>query len=122
MTTDYLEGAGGPWGQWSGGLQLSGLNYQAATNVAIMNAFLEATPANVVIIEEQIKVTYIQAALRYLNKMDRALAADPIWEHREYQGEGLSFFLAAKPYLSSATATVVEGLYTADYNGLTASV
>ena len=102
--------------------QTSGLNYQANTNVAIMNAFNEATAANVVIIQEQIKVTYIQAALRYLNKMDRALAADPIWEHREYQGEGHSFFLAAKPYLSSATATVVEGLYTADYNGLTASV
>ena len=99
-----------------------------------MNAFNEATAANVVIIQEQIKVTYIQAALRYLNKMDKDLAADPMLgehgrsrllslvcaahtratlcfaEHREHQGEGHSFFLAAKAYLSTATATVVEAL------------
>ena len=43
-------------------------------------------------------------------------------EHREHQGEGHSFFLTAEPYLSAAAATTVEGLYTADYNGLTASV
>ena len=48
---------------------MSHLNYQAETNIKIMNAFLEATPANVEIIMEQIKVTYIQASLRYLNKL-----------------------------------------------------
>ena len=57
-------------------LEFDGLNYQANTNVAIMNAFNEATAANVVIIQEQIKVTYIQAALRYLNKIDKDLAAE----------------------------------------------
>ena len=57
---------------------LPALNYQAATNVAIMNAFLEATAANVEIVMEQIKVTYIQAALRYLNKLDKNLIADPV--------------------------------------------
>ena len=36
MTADHLEGVPDQWGrQWG----LSGLNYQAATNVAIMNAF-----------------------------------------------------------------------------------
>ena len=113
VTTDYLEGAGGPWGLWPG-LQLSGLNYQAATNVAIMNAFLEATPANVEIIKEQIKVTYIQAGLRYLNKVDKDLVADPptMGSVREHQGEGWAYVLVARSFLSAGTFAVVEGLYT----------
>ena len=113
---------------------LPALNYQSATNVAIMNAFLEATAANVEIVMEQIKVTYIQAALRYLNKLDKNLIADPVQpvstacrrcrlccvftplavllQVFENQGEGWAFALVAKPYLSAGTFAVIEGLYT----------
>ena len=48
----------------------SDFSYQATTNVKILNAFLTKSTGNVEIIKEQIKVTYIQAALRYLNKID----------------------------------------------------
>ena len=80
------------------------------TNQAVETAFgAGITQANLDIIKENIQITYISAALRYLNKMDNDLTGT-VSEHREHQGEGHSFFLAAKPYLSAATATVVEDL------------
>merc|ERR1711907_596870 len=94
--------------------ETDGLKYQAATNIAILNAFLEATPANVAIIQEQIKVTYIQAALRYLNKMDNDLMSSPVAEHREHQGEGYAFFKVGEAYLGDEIAAVIEGLYLTD--------
>eukprot|EP01045_Picozoa_sp_COSAG04_P053005 COSAG04_NODE_22901_length_347_cov_0.879032_1_plen_63_part_10 len=60
-----------------------------------MNAFVEASPANVAIIQEQLKVTYIQASLRYLNKMDKDVANDGANDgtaSSKNQGEGWAFY------------------------------
>ena len=50
--------------------------------------------ANLAIIANNIQITYISAALRYLNKMDKDLTGT-VAEHREHQGEGHSFWRAA---------------------------
>merc|ERR1711865_814614 len=98
------------------------LDYQAKTNVAVFNAFLVATAANKAVIANAIKVTYIQALLRYLNKMDNDFAANPLLEHREHQGEGLSFFKVAEPFLNSGVNGVIESMYTTAYTSSSSAV
>merc|ERR1719181_470331 len=67
----------------------------AKTNQAVETAFGGAiTTDNLNIIKKNIQITYISAALRYLNKMDKDLTGT-VTEHREHQGEGHSFWRAA---------------------------
>jgi len=103
------------------GTGCTAMHYPAKTNVAVANAFLSATKANVAVIEKAIKVTYIQATLRYLNKMDNDLKPT-MTEHREHQGEGLAFCQAAKPYLNSAVSAVIEPMYTTKYTSSSTTV
>ena len=90
----------------------SGISCQAATNVKILNAFLTKSTGNVEIIKEQIKVTYIQAALPDLNKIDNDMADTPKLEHREHQGEGYGFYKVGKAYYSAEADALLESLYT----------
>merc|ERR1719162_1945131 len=103
------------------GTGCSGFDYQAKTNVAVFNAFLVATAANKAVIANAIKVTYIQALLRYLNKMDNDLNPTVI-EHREHQGEGLAFFKVAEPFLNSDVNGVIESMYTTAYTSSSSAV
>ena len=65
------------------------------TNQNVEAAFAGAPDAtNLNIIKETIQITYISAALRYLNKMDNDLTGT-VTEHREHQGEGHSFWRTA---------------------------
>ena len=84
------------------------------TNQAVETAFgAGITQANLDIIKENIQITYISAALRYLNKMDRDLTGT-VTEHREHQGEGHSFWLTAvvADYDEPAAIDALDALYT----------
>ena len=83
------------------------------TNQAVETAFgAGITQANLDIIENNIKITYISAALRYLNKMDSDLTSTvdpPVFaEHREHQGEGHSFWRTAVVAGHAESAEVVR--------------
>eukprot|EP01051_Picozoa_sp_SAG22_P008807 SAG22_NODE_693_length_7872_cov_13.111797_8_plen_433_part_00 len=69
----------------------AGSSGEAEANVAISAAFGTMISANYDIIEANIIVTYVQATLRYANKIDKDVTACPATEHREHQGEGQSF-------------------------------
>ena len=78
------------------------------TNQAVETAFGGAiTTDNLNIIKNNIKITYISAALRYLNKMDSDLTGT-VSEHREHQGEGHSFWLTALVAGHAGSAEVVR--------------
>ena len=68
---------------------------RTVTNQNVEMAFgAGITQANLDFIKENIQITYISAALRYLNKMDNDLTGT-VTEHREHQGEGHSFWRTA---------------------------
>ena len=78
------------------------------TNQAVETAFgAGITQTNLDIIKETIQITYISAALRYLNKMDSDLTGT-VGEHREHQGEGHSFWLTALVAGHADSAEVVR--------------
>ena len=80
----------------------------ATTNQNVEKAFADGiTQANLDIIKNNIKITYISAALRYLNKMDSDLTGT-VSEHREHQGEGHSFWLTALVAGHADSAEVVR--------------
>eukprot|EP01052_Picozoa_sp_SAG31_P004228 SAG31_NODE_173_length_21354_cov_16.826112_21_plen_435_part_00 len=74
-STDYTAGSSG----------------EAEANVAINAAFGTMSSTNYDIIEANIIVTYVQATLRYANKIDKDVTACPATAHFEHQGEGHSF-------------------------------
>eukprot|EP01046_Picozoa_sp_COSAG06_P028164 COSAG06_NODE_2523_length_6725_cov_6.997736_2_plen_1025_part_00 len=89
------------------------------TNIAIYNAFAagEADPStyadNAAIISAQNTVVYMQATLRYLNKMDKDNEA-AAGAGSKNQGEGWAFYKVIQPYLSavdSAGATTIDTAY-----------
>ena len=85
------------------------------TNQAVETAFgAGITQTNLDIIKETIQITYISAALRYLNKMDNHLTGTPVTEHREHQAEGHSFWLTAvvAGYDEAAAIDALDALYT----------
>merc|ERR1711865_1019873 len=63
-------------------------------------------------INDQIAVTYMQAALRYLNKIDKDVTAKPPTEFREHMGEGHSF-AQVLVLLESGIPAQVQTMYTA---------
>merc|ERR1712093_675551 len=94
----------------------AGSGKEAEANVAISNAFGKMTEDNYKIIEANIAVTYIQATLRYANKIDKDVTACPPTEHKEHQGEGHSFGMRLLENipgltLSSATKTALTDVY-----------
>ena len=81
---------------------------RTVTNQNVETAFGGSiTPANLDIIKKNIQITYISAALRYLNKMDKDLTGT-VSEHREHQGEGHSFWLTALVAGHADSAEVVR--------------
>ena len=84
----------------------------APTNVAILAA-LGAAPAagTAALVSAQITATYIQATLRYVNKMDRELAGGAATAGWKNQGEGWGFSLVIADALETANAATVDGLY-----------
>ena len=84
----------------------------AKTNVAIEAAFAsKPSEAALVTIGNQIAVTYMQAALRYLNKIDKDVTADPPTEFREHMGEGHSF-AQVLVMLEGGMPAAVQTMYT----------
>jgi hypothetical protein len=84
----------------------------APTNTAI-NAALDATPAagSGALVSAQIMATYIQATLRYVNKMDKDMAGGGGTASWKNQGEGWGFSLVIADSLEAANAATIEGLY-----------
>merc|ERR1711907_604284 len=70
---------------------MAGSSGEAEANVAINEAFGTMTSDNYDIIRANIIVTYVQATLRYANKIDKDVTACPATAHFEHQGEGHSF-------------------------------
>jgi len=91
---------------------------EAKANTAIETAFVTASSANYAIIRNNILITYIQATLRYANKIDKDVTGTPASEYREHQGEGHSFgamLISSIPgvTLSSAITTALDNTYMA---------
>jgi hypothetical protein len=84
----------------------------APTNTAI-NAALDATPAagSGALVSAQIMATYIQATLRYVNKMDKDIAGGAATAGWKNQGEGWGFSLVIADSLEDANAATIDGLY-----------
>lgn len=88
------------------------------TNIAIYDAFAagQADPTtyadNAAIISSQNTIVYMQATLRYLNKMDKDNEAG-FGASSKNQCEGWAFFRVVKPYLELADATGATAIDTA---------
>merc|ERR1711871_1749632 len=84
----------------------------AATNTAVMAALAgTASAATATAVTAPIMATYIQATLRYVNKMDKDVAGGAVTASWKNQGEGWGFSLVIADSLETATATTIDGLY-----------
>merc|ERR1711871_1782265 len=84
----------------------------AATNTAVMAALAgTASAATATAVAAPIMAAYIQATLRYVNKMDKDVAGGAATASWKNQGEGWGFSLVIADSLEIATATTIDGLY-----------
>merc|ERR1711871_1029631 len=84
----------------------------ATTNTAVMTALDgTASAATATAVAAPIMATYIQATLRYVNKMDKDVACGAATASWKNQGEGWGFSLVIADSLEIATATTIDGLY-----------
>ena len=82
---------------------MAGSTGEAQANVLINDAFKTRSEANLQIIKDNIAITYIQASLRYANKIDKDVTTCPASQHLEHQGEGQSFGMRLLQNLPSIT-------------------
>jgi hypothetical protein len=84
----------------------------AATNTAVMAALAgTAGAAAATAAAAPIMATYIQATLRYVNKMDKDIAGGAATAGWKNQGEGWGFSLVIADSLEDANAATIDGLY-----------
>merc|ERR1711871_923218 len=84
----------------------------ATTNTAVMTALDgTASAATADAVTAPIMATYIQATLRYVNKMDKDIAGGAATAAWKNQGEGWGFSLVIADSLSDENAATIDGLY-----------
>merc|ERR1711871_935963 len=87
----------------------------ALANEAIVNAFAATSNDDMATgldtIKAHVITTYMQATLRYLNKMDKDVAGGAATAGWKNQGEGWGFSLVIAEYLGTADAAVIDGMY-----------
>merc|ERR1711871_1896997 len=84
----------------------------ATTNTAVMTALDgTASAATADAVTAPIMATYIQATLRYVNKMDKDIAGGAATAAWKNQGEGWGFSLVIADSLSNENAATIDGLY-----------
>merc|ERR1711871_90081 len=87
----------------------------ALANEAIAAAFTATSNADMATgldtIKAHVITTYMQATLRYLNKMDKDVAGGAATAGWKNQGEGWGFSLVIAEYLGTADAAVIDGMY-----------
>ena len=88
-------------------------NQLAEDGTALANANIRAafTDNDAAVITTNIMQTYIQATLRYLNKMDKDVGGGSATAGWKNQGEGWGFSLVIADAVDAATATAIDEMY-----------